>query len=482
MMNKSSQVVHSYTRDIPQAQLEKVILDRVLSTQEATLFMTLLSKKVDETYFLDSVTKHVFRIIFDTYSKKWVLPTIEHIETIVPNYIVTTINDSILELVNELITRWEERQTNELLARLQESLSDQDNIRTKQLVVELQALHNIPRTFKRESYFVNDSKSFVDTFEKRILDKENFDWLQTGLKFIDKDLSGIKNTDFIGFLADEKVGKSWILLWLAYQLSKNGKNVLFISPEMDRTEVETRLHIMHTGFNSSHFYQWTLSPEQFTEWREKNLSLISGQTEWNVWDIITIDDIELQDLNVTTIKNHIIRIDKQLRQKYIKEHPHKKEEYLQKRHFIDILIVDGFHLMNWSDLKKWASEWKESQLVSQWLRSLAKNEKIPILIALHTNRDKQKMKEKIIPDGSDAAFTQSLWRDLTCLISLFRTPQLDQDKKLWMSCVLSRRSESRKVWTINFDPGNGIVNSKWNDDVMTEQEFIDSQLQVALGW
>jgi len=51
-------------------------------------------------------------------------------------------------------------------------------------------------------------------------------------------------------------------------------------------------------------------------------------------------------------------------------------------------------------------------------------------MSLHTNRDKQKQTEKIIPDGSDTSLTSSLGRDLTALISLFSTPSLRDKHKL----------------------------------------------------
>lgn len=235
------------------------------------------------------------------------------------------------------------------------------------------------------------------------------------------------------------------MLWLAYQMVKQWKNVLFVSPEMDTDEVQQRLHLLHTNFNSKEFYQWQLTPEQFIEWREKNKNLQKNLQEKEWGEIITIDDIELVDLNITTIKARLNNIDTQLKSVYTKKFPNKKEYYENKKHVIDCVIIDWFHLLNWSDIRKWASEWKESQLVSQWLRSFSRIEKVPILVSLHTNRDAQKAEEKIIPDARDTSMTASLWRDLTCLLSLFSTPYLREKNRVWMSCPLSRRSQKWKI-------------------------------------
>lgn len=327
----------------------------------------------------------------------------------------------------------------------------------------------MPRGVKEEWYFVQKSEEFVQKMEQRIADWEDFTGLKVGLKYLDEDFAGIQPTDFIGVLADEKMWKSWFMLWLAYQMRADWRNVLFFSPEMDNVEVEQRLHLIHTNFSSKDFFQWKLTPEQFVEWREKNKWLKRNLSEKRGWEIVTIDDIELADFNLTTIKARMNRLDTQLRGKYIQAFPDKREYYEKKKHLFDCIIVDWFHLLNGADLKKWASEWKESQLVSQGLRSLARIEKVPILVSLHTNRDKQKAEEKIIPDARDTSMTASLWRDLTCLLSLFATPYLVERAKMWMSCVLSRRSSKGKIWTFDFNPEEGII--KPVSKVLTQSEF-----------
>jgi len=270
------------------------------------------------------------------------------------------------------------------------------------------------------------------------------------------------------------------MLWIAYQLREQWKNVLFYSPEMDANEVEQRLHLIHTNFNSKEFFQGQLTAEQFVEWREKNQSLKKTLREKRWWEIVIIDDIELADFNLTTIKARMNRLDTQLRWVYVKSFPDKKESYEKQKHFFDCIIVDGFHLLNWSDLKKNASEWKESQLVSQGLRSFARIEKVPVLVSLHTNRDKQKAEEKIIPDARDTSMTASLWRDLTCLLSLFSTKYLAEKWKIWMSCTLSRRSSKWKVWTFDFNPEEWRI--KPNQKVQTQAEFEEDVNKESLGW
>lgn len=462
---------------IKQIDLEKIILDRIIHTQESYLWNLLAIKKIDDSYFSVDLHRSIFNYINSQFESDWTIPSDLAIESAFWGYVVSPISDSISKHLDELIFRWTMTMSNKFNSKITESLSKWKS--PIDLVRQLEAIYTIPRSTKEESYFVTKSENFVKSIEDKINSWEDFTWLKVWLKYIDEDFAWIQPTDFIWILADEKMWKSWFTLWLANQLRAQWKNVLFFSPEMDNIEVEQRLHLLSNQFNSKDFFQWNLSPEQFVEWRKKNKEMKKNLDDKMWWEIISIDDIELADFNLSTIKARLKKIDTTLREWYKRKYPDRKEYFEKKEHLVDCIIVDWFHLLNWTDLKKWASEWKESQLVSQWLRSLARIEKVPILVSLHTNRDKQKAEEKIIPDARDTSMTASLWRDLTCLLSLFSTKHLRNKGHLWMSCPLSRRSSKGKIWTLDFRPEDWIVSPI--QKIQSEQEFMNEQLESDLG-
>jgi len=463
--------------NVNQTDLEKIILDRVIFSWESYLLNLLIIKKIDQTYFKTALYRNIFTYLLWEYKKNWSIPSDTAVESIFQGYTVSPIKDSILTALDELIYRWTREKAKEITVKINSLLSRGNS--PIQLVRDLQEIYTMPRWIKEESYFVKRSDLVAEQMKHKIDDWEDFTGLKVWMKYIDNDLWGIKPTDFIGVLADEKTWKSWIMLWFAYQMMKEGKNVLFVSPEMDSVEVEERLHLIHTNFHSQEFFQWKLTPEQFILWRQKNDEIKKNFNSKKWWEIIIIDDIELSDFNITTIKARLNKVDLQLKVALTKGFPSRKEEYENMKHHVDCIIIDGFHLLNWADIRKWMSEWKESQLVSQGLRFFARNEKIPILVSLHTNRNSQQAEEKIIPDNRDTSLTASLWRDVTCLLSLFSTPSLREKKKLWMACTLSRRSEKWKIWNLEFNIEEGRI--KPIQKIQNEKEFHDEQNRETLS-
>ena len=454
---------------IDQEKLEKSVLDRILYTREILLLQTILTKQVDETYFISEIHQKLFLYIKQYYNDYSDIPSEAQIDTLFTGYVVNAITDNINKLVDELIRRWTQRKNQELISQITQINSKTWEI-PLEFLVELQKIHASRKRWQKWDFFISWSSKFVDEYEEKIKNKEEFTWIKIWLPYIDNEFGWIQKTDFIWLLADEKKWKSWIMLWIAYQIIKQWKRVLFISPEMDNDEVLQRLHLIHTNFNSTDFYQWKLTDENFQTWREKNKTLKELlQTQWA--EFVSIDDIALQDMNITTIKARLKTVETQMKNRYMKSFPNLKEYYEWKEHLFDCLIIDGFHMLNGSDLVwKWASEWKESQKVSQSLRSFARIEKIPVLVSLHTNRDKQKEKDKLIPDQADTSMTASLWRDVTLLLSLFSNPTMQAKNKLWMASKISRRS-APKIWTIDFDPNFWKIVT--NENVKNEKDFMD---------
>lgn len=462
--------------NITSAQLEKTILDRVFSTWEPIIFNEILLRKIDDSYFTQDLYRQIFLYTYEFFKQHGTLPTITSLENLFTGYVVNNISDSITLHLQELIYRWTEKEAKILTTKIQQAIDKEET--PISLIAELQNLYTIQRNQDGEDFFIESSIGFVETYEERIRNKEDFTGIKVGLPYIDDLMGWILPTDFIGVLADEKMWKSWIMLWLAYQCVKQGKNVLFFSPEMDNVEVLTRLHLIHTNLNSKDLLQWKLTQEQLSDWRNKTKILIDLHK--NYWgELISVDDMELEDFNIANMKARLKKIDTKLRAKYIKEAPQYKEYYENKPSLIDAIIIDGFHLMNWQDIVQWKNtqDWKELQRVSQKLRFWARNWKVPILISLHTNRDKQKMKEKLIPDSTDTSLTSSLGRDLTALLSLFSTPNLKDKGKLWMACKLNRRAPE-KIWNIGFVPEYGQITP--NKQLKSEKEFIDEENQEGL--
>jgi len=454
---------------IEQKNLEKTILDRILTTKEVFILSDMILAKITANDFEDALNRNVFSFIYEHYKNYWTIPSIELVESTFSGYFVAEVKDNVNILIDEFVRRKIKKQSDILLKKMiNENLSKGEL--SISYINELNNIINLKRARKKEDYFISSSEKYLQEYKKKVAAWEDFTWIKIWLPYIDNDFGWIQPDDFIGLLADEKKWKSWIMLWIAYRMLLQWKNVIFFSPEMSNEEVLKRLHLIHTNLNSKDFYQWKLSEEDFKLWENKINFLKELQQKYGC-EFISIDDIEPEDFNLTTIKERLKNVETKLKTVYMKRYPNKKEYYEKKKHVVDAMIIDWFHMLNGNDVAgSHTSEWREFQKVSQRIRAFARIEKIPVLVSLHTNRDKQKAVDKLIPDQSDTSMTASLWRDLTLLISLFSNPTMQEKNKLGMAAKIVRRSKS-KIWQVTFDPDRGLIQP--NKEVKSEKEFMD---------
>ena len=95
-----------------------------------------------------------------------------------------------------------------------------------------------PDTTHRSSLERSTSKRFQEYLMKG--DQQMTISIKPGLEPIDNYPVWLQKQQFVGILADTKVGKSWIALKCAAQAFSEGKRVLIISPELNQSEMDMR--------------------------------------------------------------------------------------------------------------------------------------------------------------------------------------------------------------------------------------------------
>lgn len=476
--------------------LEKKIIDRILTeiNHEGRkeypgeyLLNIMRVKNITREYFTHPLYQNIYDRLQDIIWSEKIIPSYLKIMWEFPDYIFEGCNFWVNDYIDELCRRYKHNKIQTKVQKLFERLSKSIDI-PKDLVHDLYKTALEGEKDLKETYFLSHMDKFL---EEKVQNKGSLAEasMKTWIYYIDNTFWWIRPTDYIWILADEKRWKSWVMCYLANKLSQSGKNVLFVSPEMDSNEVEERLHMLNNGqdnnnFDALNFSDWNLTENDFLRWKETNKKRRSLLEQHKGWEIVIIDDIPLADFNITTIKNRLENVDTKLKVFYSKKFPNNRELYENRNHLIDCIIIDWYHLLNWTDIRSKASEWKENQLISQGLRSFARIEKVPLIVALHTNRDSQNKDDKLIPDQRDTAMSASLWRDLTLLISLFSTPKYLKDKKLGMAAKLSRRSSLEKnIWTMHFDPTKWELypHHSWPEQTTSEEDLLDSISRESLS-
>ena len=121
---------------------------------------------------------------------------------------------------------------------------------------------------------LESSFNTVDDVSRVITDDFNFEFdesqivCKTGFPTFDQYIRGWMRKQFVFVLAGTKVGKTWCLIHLARTAMKSGSNVLYITHEITRKQVEERMFMMAGALvNESHPSGMYVQLESGKVWR-----------------------------------------------------------------------------------------------------------------------------------------------------------------------------------------------------------------------
>lgn len=178
---------------------------------------------------------------------------------------------------------------------------------------------------------------------KEILDEAN---QPSAIKFylssLDKNAKIVSG--YVTYVAgDSGIGKSAFLLHLAYQMSKNGVKVLYITPEMNITDCGKRIISMNTGIPSKRLMMPSLLEESDWELLTQQYEKTSENPENIFWN----DDTEM---DIPKLRNEIIQG--------------------VRKHDIDVILIDYYQLL-YLNLKENLPDSQRIPRVSRALNVLA---------------------------------------------------------------------------------------------------------------
>jgi replicative DNA helicase len=75
--------------------------------------------------------------------------------------------------------------------------------------------------------------------------------VSTGWPYLDDETGGYQNGDFVAYVARTSIGKTWVLVYQAYQAYLQGKSVLVVSTEMTKAQLAARFMSMVAAVDPS---------------------------------------------------------------------------------------------------------------------------------------------------------------------------------------------------------------------------------------
>lgn len=256
--------------------------------------------------------------------------------------------------------------------------------------------------------------------------------IATGFRALDEKTGGLDDGELVTTVARQGEGKTWTLMYTATSAVLQGKKVCFVPLEMSQAQVAFRFHCL---------FQGRMDPGGHL----RNSALTTGRG----YDLKTYRDF-LQRLH-TDVPGKLILCDP------VRQFSPATVLAKIQEHEPDMLVVDYLTLMSCSGGKA-IEDWSSIRQLTQELKALAMDFKVPILIAAQANRTA--VMRQGPPELQDIAFGDAIGMDSDRVISLKRC-----SKRVTQGRMIKDRhgEEIRRDFYLRTDYNRGRVDEVTED-------------------
>ena len=205
---------------------------------------------------------------------------------------------------------------------------------------------------------------------------------------------GLVKTGLYVIGARPGMGKTTVALNLATYIANAGKRVLFVSLEMDKTQITAKRVSMWSGLNYTALYNGRIS-EVDAEWLSQTLDRIGRMP----LDVIDDGISNVADLSA----------------------------FLQIRQNYDVVFVDYLGILSPAEEDLQKPRYEQITNISAQLKKLARRHGIPIVVLSQLNRESNSRKDKR-PTLTDLRDTGAIEQDADGVILLYRAGYFAEEK------------------------------------------------------
>ena len=290
----------------------------------------------------------------------------------------------------------------------------------------MRTLSDITRPSTKQVVELSDNPlQWFDEYEKSVKQREDGEFLSIGLEPLDNRLF-VSPGQFIGLLADWGVGKSYVAVKMAVKFYQQGQKVLFISPELSRSELMVRFHTIlgrQWGYEfSATALTWGL-PAQKEQYRKFLTELDEKKSESNQ-EIIVYDTGLQGNLNVGYV------------------------EGLIQKHEPDVVFIDSIQFVH--DTSGVREGWMQMGKICEGLKQVASSNGKIIVATNQTNA------------AGDSAYSREFPRYVDILIRVSHVEDRITERNISVEKVRNGASITDTLPVV-FDPDTGYVgDSVWS--------------------
>lgn len=339
------------------------------------------------------------------------------IDTLKENYRRAVIDQRLAEIAEA-----SERDTKKAEELLRDVLSD------------IQVTH---KTFQDVS--VNQTAlSRIDAYRTR---KSNpgADGILSGWGKIDYQTLGWHPEEFIVLVGEKYMGKSWKMIWLAYQAAMQGERVLYVTKEMSQEATVRRFDSIYAGVTFDKLRRGELTHQHEERFVQKMEELAKSNLHFMVarQGVNTIEDIEAKAVETDAT----------------------------------IIFGDSIYLFPADSKSNFSGETAKRLASSQKCKEIAQRLGVPFLVSVQAGRKKSKNQE---PSLDDIEWSNAFSQDADTVVFLTKEA-IDRELKraqLWL--LKSRDGDLTKTF-INTDFDYMRFDERDDEDQPTTDVFIEGE-------
>jgi replicative DNA helicase len=370
---------------------ERALISKIVSTGQLE---EVISKGIRSDLFADDDLRDMFEYLSDFARRYNAPPSMEAVKSDKPDFEFAHVTDSLDYIIDRFVVLAKRRLANEMVIELASACNDpqrSEHIDLEFLEVSRKLATLVPSV---QVARFSDMEKRIDEYEQRVKDGK-----KTGVPFgfdrLDELTGGIQPHEFVTVSGFSGLGKSTMLMKIAFNAWVQDYTPLYISLEMEKGAILRKFDAMAADLNYNAMKQLALPEDQIANWRAT-----AAKIRETAKDIPVIDSIR---------------------------HCTPENVYAEAvRHKPDLVIVDYLSLMRTSRPSRGSSLWQSLTEITQDLKMNARTLGIPIVAAAQTNRAGGK-------DGAELdniGYSISVVQDSDIVIGLFADQEMKEKKEM----------------------------------------------------
>lgn len=389
---------------------------------------------IDESFFDDTECKQVFGYIERHYSEFKKVPGRAAVKESFPNFNWVEYPEPLEFFVERLKESYRVSVLEEALIEINGNYNKDSKEAENRIRELLKELSVTQKSFK--------DLSIVDSAQSR---KELYDERKSGgvqgilskWSKIDYETLGWHAGDFVVLVAPKWSGKSWVLVWLAYEAMRQGERVLFVTQEMTADEVADRFDAVYASVSYDGVRRAELSniEEERFKGALDNLGTMVGEGSVTIarHGIATIGDVEQKAIECDAT----------------------------------IVMIDSVYLFNaTNEPTRGGNEVQRRMAISQSCKRMAQTLGVPVIVTTQTGRKASKTE----PSLDDIEWSNAFSQDANVVMSLVRNDIDEELHQGWIYLLKCRQGQK----------ANAAINMDFNFMKFTEKLEVQSEPKMTI--